>query len=99
MRGRQPRLVTITQSDLATLQAVAHSRCLPWFQVQRARIVLAVAAGAPIQTVASRMACDRTTVWRVCRRYESGGRDHLLHDEPRSGRPQEISPPPACPNR
>jgi transposase len=66
---------------------------LAWFQVQHARIVLAVAAGEPIQAVAARLECDRATVWRVCRRYEQGGLRELLLDEPRVGRPQEISPP------
>jgi hypothetical protein len=72
---------------------------LAWFQGQPARIVLAVAAGEPIQAIATRLECDRVTVWRVCRRYEQGGLKELLLDEPRIGRPQEISPPPARPNR
>jgi transposase len=92
MRGRKPRPVTITDADLPILQAVAHHRRLAWFQVQRARIVLAVAAGEPIQVVAAQMECDRATVWRVCRRYQRGGLKQLLRDDPRVGRPQEISP-------
>jgi len=71
---------------------VAHSRRLAGFQIQHARIVLAVAAGEPIQAVASRLECDRATVWRVCRRYERGGLKELLLDDHRVGRPQEISP-------
>src|SRR5205807_9234062 len=72
---------------------------MAWFQVQHARIVLAVAAGEPIQAIAFRMECDRSTVWRICRRYEQGGLKELLLDDPRLGRPQEISPPPARPDR
>ncbi|MHB1427056.1 MAG: IS630 family transposase [Gemmataceae bacterium] len=92
MRGRLPRPLTIADADAPVLQGVARSRRLAWFQVQHARIVLAVAAGEPIQEVASRMECDRATVWRVCRRYEQGGLKDLLLDDPRVGRPQEISP-------
>lgn len=92
MRGRKPRPLTIAADDLPVLQAVARSRHLPWFQVQHARIVLAVAAGELVHAVASRMECDRATVWRLCRRYEQGGLTRLLWDEPRLGRPQEISP-------
>lgn len=99
MRGRKPRLVTIAAADLPILQAVAHARHLAWFQVQHARIVLAVAAGQPIQTVAAHVECDRATVWRICRRYEQQGLRGLLVDEPRLGRPQEISPPAARPDR
>src|SRR5919204_6056686 len=99
MRGRKPRSLTIADTDRPILQAVAHARHLAWYQVQHARIVLAVAAGEPIQSVASRLECDRATVWRVCRRYQQGGLKELLLDEPRLGRPQEISPPAASPDR
>ena len=94
MSGRKPRPVAIFDADLPVLQAVARGRHLAWFQVQHARIVLAVAGGQPIQTVAAHLECDRATVWRVCRRYEQDGLRGLLLDEPRVGRPQEISPPP-----
>src|SRR5437588_9798338 len=99
MRGRKPRPLILAASDLPILQAVARARRLAWFQVQHARIVLAVAAGEPIQAVASRLECDPGTVWRICRRYEQGGLNHLLLDAPRLERPQEISPPAARPDR
>jgi len=92
MRGRKPHPVTIADADAPILQAVARSRRLAWFQVQHARIVLAVAGGEPIQTIAARLECDRATVWRVCRRYQRGGLQELLLDDPHVGRPQEISP-------
>src|SRR5947209_2281206 len=92
MRGRKPRTLTVADADAPILRAVARSRHLSFFQVEHARIVLAVAAGEPIQSVASRLECDRATVWRVCRRYEQGGLTKLLLDDPRLGRPQEISP-------
>lgn len=93
MRGRKPRPLTIAAADADILRAVARSRHLCFYHVQHALIVLAVAAGEPIQSVASRLECDRATVWRVCRRYEQGGWKQLLLDEPRLGRLQEISPP------
>jgi hypothetical protein len=99
MRGRRPTPLTIPEADLPILEAVARSRRLCWFQVQHARIVLAVAGGERVGEVASRLECDRATVWRLCRRYERGGLTKLLLDDPRLGRPQEISPPPARPDR
>ena len=99
MRGRKPHSLAVADADIPILQAVARSRRLAWFQVQHARIVLSVAAGEPMHAIAARMECDRATVWRVCRRYEHGGLKDLLLDDPRVGRPQEISPPPACPDR
>jgi transposase len=92
MRGRRPTPLTLAAADLPILEAVARIRRLCWFQVQHARIVLAVAGGERVHEVASRLECDRATVWRVCRRYEQGGLSKLLLDDPRLGRPQEISP-------
>src|SRR5690606_11074422 len=71
-----------------------HSSSLPWFQVQRAKIVLAIAAGEPHCSVAARLECDQTTVWRASQRYRQGGLTKLLADERQgnSGRPQQISP-------
>jgi hypothetical protein len=57
---------------------------LPEYQVQRARIVLAVAEGDRIQHVAELMSCDEATVWRTCRRYEHAGLSGLLADGRRS---------------
>src|SRR5215510_8369057 len=99
MRGRKPRPLILSDADLPILQAVARSRRLAWFQVQHARIVLAVADGEPIHSVASRVECDPATIWRVCRRYEQGGLSKLLLDDLRLGRPQELSPPAARPDR
>src|SRR5258708_35450815 len=98
MRGRKPRPLIVAAADLPILQAVARARRLAWFQVQHARIVLAVAAGEPIGVIADRLECDPATVWRVARRYEQCGLKALLLDEPHLGRPQEISPPAARPD-
>src|SRR5262249_35384937 len=87
MRGRRPRPLSIVAPDPSILQAVARARHLAFYQVQHARIALAVAAGEPIRSVASRMECDPATVWRVCRRYEQGGWERLLMDEPKAGHP------------
>jgi len=99
MRGRKPRPLSIAAPDIPILQAVARARHLAFYQVQHARIALAVAGGEPIHSVASRLGCDPATVWRVCRRYEQGGWERLLLDEPKAGHPLEISPPAARPDR
>ncbi|WP_143393510.1 helix-turn-helix domain-containing protein [Fimbriiglobus ruber] len=99
MRGRNPRSLTISAVDKPILEFVAHSRHLAWFQVPHARIVLAVAAGERVSDRANRRECDRTTIWRVCRRYEHGGVEELLRDDARQGHPLEISPPSACSDR
>jgi hypothetical protein len=62
VRGRKPRPLTLAPADLPILQAVARSRRLAWFQVQHARIALAVASGEPVQAIAARLECDPATV-------------------------------------
>src|SRR2546430_851690 len=44
-RGRQPRPLIVAAPDVSIFQGVARARQLAWFQVQHARIVLAVADG------------------------------------------------------
>jgi transposase len=92
MRGRKPRDFSLAAHDVPILQQTARSRILPWFQVQRARVVLAIADGERVQAVAFQLQCDPSTVWRFCRRYEQGGLEGLLSEAPRSGHPIEISP-------
>jgi transposase len=94
MRGRRPEKLTLARRDQGALHAVAHSGSLPWFQVQRAKIVLAIAAGERQCSVAARLECDEATVWRICERYRRDGLASLLTDgrQGTSGRPQQISP-------
>ena len=93
MRGRKPRGISLSAHDRFLLQQIARSRTLAWFQVQRARIVLAMADGERVQVVAARMQCNPSTVWRTCRRYEQAGVEGMLAEAPRTGHPGAISPP------
>ena len=60
--------------------------------MERARIILAVAEGKPVEDLATYMYYDRSTIWRICRRYEEDGLEKLFFDEQRLGHPQDISP-------
>ena len=93
MRGRKPHSITVAPGDVPVLERVARSRTLPWFQVQRARMVLAVAAGERIQAIAGHLQCHPRTVWRTCRYYEQGGLEQLFSEFPRAGRSLRIPPP------
>jgi len=84
MRGRKPRHVSIAPSDVHVLRWVARGDNVPVYQVQRARIVLAIAEGQRTQKVAEAYGCDEATVWRTCRRYEELGITGLLADGRRS---------------
>jgi hypothetical protein len=83
-RGRKPRRVVIARSDVSVLRWVATEPTLPLYQTRRAKIVLAIAAGARTQQVAKEFDCDEATVWRLCRRYEQYGLTGLLADGRRS---------------
>jgi hypothetical protein len=63
MRGRRPERLSIARRDRDTLQTVAHSDSLPWSQVRRAKIVLAIAHGEHQSSVAARLECNEATVW------------------------------------
>lgn len=94
MRGRRPDLLSLVPHDRQNLQQMAHSDSLPWYQVRRARIVLAMAAGERKCVIAARMGCGSATVWRTCERYRQHGLEGLLVDDrhDRSGRLEQITP-------
>lgn len=92
MGGRKSRPLKIKPKDRALLEEIARSHRRPGFEVERARIVLGIAAGRPVDELASYMYYDRSTIWRICRRYEAGGLEPLFIDEPRLGHPPAISP-------
>ena len=94
MRGRRPERLTIARRDADALHTAAQSGSLPWFQVRRAKIVLAIASGEHQSSVAARLECDEATVWRACQRSRRGGLATLFADGRRGkpGRPPRISP-------
>jgi hypothetical protein len=93
MRGRKPQVLQIVPDDKPLLQQMARSQTRPGYQVQHARIVLAIAAGERVQAVASQLHRDPSTVWRVCRRYEQTGMSGVVEPMQRAGRALRISPP------
>ncbi|MBV8486734.1 MAG: helix-turn-helix domain-containing protein, partial [Planctomycetaceae bacterium] len=93
MRGRKPTPLSIGRHDRVVLQDVAWSEIPPWYQVRRARTVLAIAAGPRTAAVAAHLECDVGTVRRTCQRYRDSGVPGLLKEPQRPGRPAQISPP------
>src|SRR5438876_1134534 len=91
MRGRMPRSIVIGRADRSRLEKVARSLCLPWFQVRRARIVLASAAGERTGHIAQQVQCNACTVRRTCLRYERLGLANLLAPAHRPGRPAHFT--------
>ena len=95
MRGRKPTHLLLRAEDVSSLQQIARSHSLPWYQVRRARIVLAIAEGQRVQAVAQKMEWATRTVRRTGQIYETQGLKGLLKRVHRAGHPNQISPPAA----
>jgi transposase len=68
------------------------TRTTPQRVVERARIVLASAAGRSNAAICAALGVSRPTVTRWLNRYDADGATALLQDHPRSGRPKQITP-------
>jgi transposase-like protein/transposase len=96
--------LVISEADRATLQSWTRSRSIRASQVERARIVLAVADGKGTSGTARELGVSRPTVIKWRDRFAVQGIDGL-DDAPRPGRPKTIddsaiisatlAPPPA----
>ena len=53
MRGRKPLPLSLAPGDRLILREIARSRSLPFYQVQHARVVLAIVEGLRVQEVAA----------------------------------------------
>jgi transposase len=84
-----PSGLSITAEDRATLESLTRSRTAAAGQVERARIVLAVADGAGTTGTADLVGVSRPTVIKWRNRFARHGLAGL-DDEPRSGRPKTI---------
>ena len=83
----------LKRKDKALLLDVLRDGQTPLKVARRALILLGRADGQQsIATLEEKVEQDRTTIWRVCERYEDGGLDAALYDAPRSGRPRVLSP-------
>lgn len=92
MAGRKPRGVRLRAEDIPQLEALVRRGKTEQRVARRARILLEIHRGKRVQEVCRQVGEHRTTVGRVCRRYEARGIE-AVYDAPRSGRPRRISPP------
>lgn len=81
--------VEITEPDRLILESWVRSSRVSAGHAERARIVLAVAAGGGTTAVARQLGVSRPTVIKWRGRYAESGIAGL-DDEPRSGRPKTI---------
>lgn len=76
----------MTAEERQTLEQLAASRTAPARSVERARILLAIAAGQRPSAVARQLEISRPTVYTWIHRFNDQGAGGL-EDQPRSGRP------------
>ena len=89
-RGRPVDLITLSRDERDTLERWTRRPKTAQALAQRARIVLACAAGTTNGAVADRLGVTRQTVGRWRRRFAQQRVDGLL-DEPRPGAPRRIT--------
>ena len=75
--------VIVSVLDRDRLAAIASDRNRPRKHVERARVVLASAAGGLVQRVAVQLGLSRPMVWRWQQRFAEQGVDGLLRDKTR----------------
>ena len=80
------RLRALTSEEQTKLERLVRAQTAPVRLVQRARIVKAAAAGAPVPAVARRLGVSEKMVRQWVRRFDAGGLD-ALDDARRAGRP------------
>jgi transposase len=88
---RSRRMIELDAEERATLERVTRRTTEAAGLVRRARIVVLVADGLPLDRVAREVGVRPNVVRTWADRYRAGGRA-ALQDRPRSGRPRTFPP-------
>ena len=93
MPGTSPFFIHLSSAERAELQSRAGKYTLPYFQVQRAKMILLAAEGLDNDQIAARLNGRREVVGRWRKRFFT---DRLqgLEERARPGRPRAFSPRP-----
>ena len=88
---RSYRVIELDTTRRAALEGVVRRTTVGAGLVRRARIVLLVAEGKPLDQIARQVGVRPNVVRTWADRYRAGGLD-ALQDRPRPGRPRTFSP-------
>lgn len=93
MPRSSPYMLELSSAEEAELRKRAAKYTLPYFQVQRAKIILFAAEGLRNDEIAARLDTRREVVWLWRKRFFA---DRLagLEEHARPGRPRTFSPRP-----
>lgn len=84
MRGRRPKPFAISSDVERTLRGIARDVARPYFEVVRARILLARASGQRVKNIADKFQVDESLVWRIVNNFSVNGFRSLRPKAPRS---------------
>jgi uncharacterized membrane protein len=93
MPRHSPYRITLSIDEKQELIARARKYTLPYFQVQRAKMILLAAEGIDNEEIARRLETRREVVWQWRKRFYEK-RLAGLEERPRPGRPRVFSPRP-----
>jgi predicted transcriptional regulator len=88
---RSQRVIELDAEGRAALEGITRRTTAAVGLVRRARIVLLVADGKPLDRIARQLGVRPNVVRTWADRYRAGGLA-ALEDRPRSGRPRTFSP-------
>jgi transposase len=83
-------MIRLPRGERRALEEWVRGRTTPQRVVERAKIVLASADGMSGEAICTAVGVSRPTVSLWLNRYEAEGREALLADRPRSGRPRAL---------
>ena len=83
--------IDLSEEERNYLKSLIKARTIQAQVVDRARILLLKADGLSFQAIADKMNISTRTIHLCLSKYNSGGIYAALRDNPRSGRPVEIS--------
>jgi len=89
--ARQAQPVTLSSNDTRSLKMLLTRGTASARTLSRARILDLLHGGQAPTDIASLLQVSPQTVFNVKRRFLNGGLQAALYDQPRSGRPIEIS--------
>jgi transposase len=82
--------IDLTPDDRQALQQLTRKGQTSARKLNRARILLLVDEGRAESDISRILGSSGNTIWRTKKRYNEGGLDWALNDEPRAGAPPKL---------
>jgi putative transposase len=82
--------IALTPEDRQALQRLTRKGKTSARKLNRARILLLVDEGRAESDISRILGTSGNTIWRTKKRYNEGGLDWALNDEPRTGCTTEV---------